>query len=81
VKSSRLPNNKWVIVKWENSDQRSWYGCPTGKVVDYDKATKLYAVEHYDFEIPYCLYYARSELAATLWEKLNLRMREIRGRK
>ena len=49
-----------------------WYGCPDGKVVGYDDTRKLYAVEHYDSEIPYTLYYAREELAGSLWEKIIL---------
>ena len=73
MKNSKLPAGKWVQVSWQHSEQRSWYGCPIGKVVEYDDTRKLYTVEHYDSKIPYRLYYAREELAATLYEKLALK--------
>ena len=80
VKSSKLSVGKWVQVRWEESEQRSWYGCPEGKVVEYDDTRRLYAVEHYDSEIPYRLYYSREELAASLWEKIILKLQEARER-
>ena len=69
---------KRVIVRCENPELRLWYGGPAGRVVGYDDTRKLYTVEHYDSKIPYRLYYAREELAATLWEKITLKIQEIK---
>jgi predicted ATP-grasp superfamily ATP-dependent carboligase len=65
-----ISTGTWVTVKWEFPEQSLWYGCPEGKVIEYDDTRKLYTVEHYDSEIPYRLYYGRKELVATLYEKL-----------
>ena len=70
-----ITNGSWVIVKWGRPEQTSWYGHPKGKVISYDDTRRLYAVEHYDSEIPYRLYYSRDELAATMWEKLMFKFR------
>lgn len=73
-----IPAGRWVIVKWEFPEQALWYGCPKGKVIEYDDSRRLYTVEHYDSKIPYRLYYGREELAATLWEKLLFKINDKR---
>ena len=78
MKNFKLPIGKWVKVKWQNSEQRLWYDCPAGKVIDYDDTRRLYTVEHYDSEIPYRLYYSREELAATLFEKIILMIKKVK---
>jgi hypothetical protein len=76
VRSSKLPIGKWVIASWDCPNRRDWYGCPPGKVIGYDDTLRLYTVEHYDCEVPYSLYYSRTELTASWWERLIFKIKE-----
>ncbi len=38
--------NKQIVVVWNDSSQREFYGTPTGIVKSYDEERDLYRVEH-----------------------------------
>jgi hypothetical protein len=78
VKGTSLPVGKWIIVSWDSPERRDWYGCLPGKILRYDDTLKRYTVEHYDCEVPYSLYYSRTELTATFWERLIFKMQKFR---
>ena len=42
--------NKKVVVVWNDSSQREFYGTPTGIVKSYDRKKGLYRVEHVEHD-------------------------------
>jgi|TARA_R110000824_G_scaffold270323_1_gene458744 hypothetical protein len=48
-------------------EQRDWYGCPEGEVINYDSRSQLYHVRHPDKTV---LTYSRSELMSGVLKRL-----------
>ena len=67
TKSRLIPRGTKVIVTWESLEQREWYGCPEGEVINYDSRSQLYHVRHPDKTV---LSYSRSELMTGVLKRL-----------
>jgi len=67
TESRLLQRGTKVIVTWDTLDQRDWYGCPEGEVINYDSRSQLYHVRHPDTTV---LTYSRSELTTGVLKRL-----------